>query len=256
MSEYFPEPRPSGGRVKVELHFSNYATKTDLKNATGVETSKFPKKVDLANLKSDVDKLDTDQLKNVPSNFSNLKVKVDKLDMDKLVPVPVDLSKLSDVVKNGVVIKDVYNAKIKNIEDKIPDITNLAINTTLNAKINEVKNEIPSITNLTTNTNDLNAKTNEVKNKISNITNLATTTTTTTTAFTAVENKIPNVSTLVKRTDYNTKISEIEKKINIDHDHDKYIITQEFNNLASENFTARLAQGNLTSKTDMANFVK
>ena len=46
-----------------------------------------------------------------------MKNKVDKLDVDKLVPVPVDLSKLSDVVKNDVVKKDVYNAKIKNIED-------------------------------------------------------------------------------------------------------------------------------------------
>ena len=43
-----------------------------------------------------------------------------------MVPVPVDLSKLSNVVKNDVVKKDKYNAKIKNIKDKIPDITNLA----------------------------------------------------------------------------------------------------------------------------------
>ena len=67
--------------------------------------------------------------------------KVDKLDVDKLVPVPVDLSKLSDVVINDAVKKDVYNAKIRNIEDKIPDTTNLATSTTLNAKINEVKKE-------------------------------------------------------------------------------------------------------------------
>ena len=124
------------------------------KNATGVDTSKFAKKVDLASLKSNVDNLDIDKLKNVPTNLGNMKSKVDKLDVDKLVPVPVDLSKLSDV----------YNAKIKNIEDKIPDITNLATSTTLNAKINEVKKEIPSIANLTT-----------------------------TTALTAVENKIPNL---------------------------------------------------------------
>ena len=63
-----------------------------------------------------------------------MKSKVDKLDVDKFVPVPVDLSKLSDVVKNDVVKKDVYNAKIKNIEDKIPDITNLATNTTVMVK--------------------------------------------------------------------------------------------------------------------------
>ena len=77
-----------------------------------------------------------------------MKSKVDKLDVDKLVPVPVDLSKLTNVVKNDVVKTDVYNAKIKNIEDKIPDITNLTAVAAVNAKINEVKGEIPSITNL------------------------------------------------------------------------------------------------------------
>ena len=76
-----------------------------------------------------------------------MKSEVDKLDVYKLVPAPVDLSKLSDVVKNDVVKKVVYNAKIKNIEGKILDITNVATNTTLNAKINEVNKEIPSITN-------------------------------------------------------------------------------------------------------------
>ena len=64
-----------------------------------------------------------------------MKSKGDKLDFDKLIPVAVDLSKLSNVVKNDVVKKHVYNAKIKNLEDKIPDVTNSAINTTLNAKI-------------------------------------------------------------------------------------------------------------------------
>ena len=147
MSEYFPEPKSSRGRVKVELDLSNYATKTDLKNITDVDTSKFDKKVDLANLKSNVDKLDIDKLKNLPTNLSNLKNKADKLDVDKLLPAPIHLS---DAVKNDVVKKDMHNAKIKNIEDKIPDITNLATNTTLNAKINEVKSEIPSITNLVT----------------------------------------------------------------------------------------------------------
>ena len=57
MSEYFPEPTSLGAKVKVELDLSNYVTKADLKNATGVDKSKFAKKVDLGNLKSDVDKL-------------------------------------------------------------------------------------------------------------------------------------------------------------------------------------------------------
>ena len=86
--------------------------------------------------------------------------------------------------------KDVHN----DIEDKIPDITNLATNASRNTKINKIKAVIPNIANLAT-----------------------------TTALTAVENKITIVSNLVKKkTDYNTKISEIENKTT-DHDHDKYI---------------------------------
>ena len=139
MSEYFSELKSSGGRVKVELELSNYATKADLKNAAGVDTSIFAKKVDLASWKSNVDKVDIDKLKNVSTNLNNLKSKVDKLDFEKLVSVLVVLSKLSDVVKNNVVKKDVYNAKIKNTEDKIPDITNLATATALNAKSMSLK---------------------------------------------------------------------------------------------------------------------
>ena len=126
MSEYFPKPRPFGRGVKVELDMSNYGTKADLKNATGVDTSKFVKKNDLASLKSNVDKLDRDELKILPSNLNSLESKVDILDVDKLIPVPVDLSKLSNKVKNDGTKKDVYHAQIKNSEDKIPDITNLA----------------------------------------------------------------------------------------------------------------------------------
>ena len=98
---------------------------------------------------------------------------IDKLDVDKLVPIPVYLKKLSDVVRKYVK-KDVYNGKIRNIEDQIPGSTNVATTTTVNTKINEVKNEIPSITNLAT-TAALNVKINEVKNKKPNITNLTTT---------------------------------------------------------------------------------
>ena len=95
----FSRTKISGGRSKVQLDLSNYATKSDLKNEIGVDALKFAKKVGLDNLKSDVDKLDTEELKNVPFNLSNLKSKVDKLDVDKLVPVLVDLSKVSYAVK-------------------------------------------------------------------------------------------------------------------------------------------------------------
>ena len=105
---------------------------------------------------------------------------------------------------------------------------------------------MPSIANLSTTPITLNIKINEVKNKLLNIINLATIS-----ALTAVENKIP--SNLVN--EYDTKISEIEKKIT-DHDHDKYITTPEFDKLTAENFATKLAQANLASKSGIANFVK
>ena len=75
------------------------------------------------------------------TNLSNLKSKVDKLDVDKLVPYPVGLSKLSNAVKHDAAKKDVYNAKMKDIEGKIPYITNLATNAAFNTKVNEIKNK-------------------------------------------------------------------------------------------------------------------
>ena len=98
MSQYFPKPfRSFGGNINVKVDLSNYATKTDLKNVTHVDTSSFALK----------------------TNLGNLKTEVNKLDIDKLVPVPVDLNKLSDAVKNDVVKKAVYDklvAKVNNID--------------------------------------------------------------------------------------------------------------------------------------------
>ena len=97
MSKYFPKPyEPFGGDINVKFDLSNYTTKIDIKNISHVDTSSFASKTNLANLKTEVD----------------------KLDIDKLVPVPVPLSKLSDLVKNYVVKKDAYNrlaAKVDNI---------------------------------------------------------------------------------------------------------------------------------------------
>ena len=93
---------------------SNYATKADFKNVTGVDTLKFAKKIDLASLKSNVDISDMDNLKNIPIGLISLKIKADKLDIGKLETTLADLNKLSNVVKNDVVKKTEYNAKIKN----------------------------------------------------------------------------------------------------------------------------------------------
>ena len=117
MNEYFLELNSSRANAKVELDLSNYATKANSKSATGVDTLDFAKKTDLANLESDVDKLDIDKFKNIPSGLSNLKSKVDKLDCGKLESTPVDLCKLSDVVKKEVVKETEYDEYVKKVHN-------------------------------------------------------------------------------------------------------------------------------------------
>ena len=138
MSEYFLKSfRRFGRNINFKVDLSNYTTKTDLRNVTHVDTSGFALKTNLANLKAEVD----------------------KLDVDKLAPVPLDLSKLSDVVKN-VVKKTVYETELEN---KIPDISNLATKTELTA----VENKIPNVSNLVNKT-DYNTKVTEIENKLNN----------------------------------------------------------------------------------------
>ena len=184
MSQYFPKPFNShfGDSVKVKIDLNNYATKTDIKNISHVDTLSFALK----------------------TNLSSLKTEVDKLDIDKLVPIPNDLSKLSNVVKNDIIRKTAYNklvAKVDNI-----DTSDFVLKTNYNTDKTELENKIPDISNLATKT-----------------------------ALTAIENKIPSASDLVKKEDYNTKITDIENKLN-NHNHDKYIDTLEFNALASNVF--------------------
>ena len=89
MSKYFPKPyEPFGRDINVKVDLSNYATKADIKNVSNVDTSSFALKTSLANLKTEVDKLDIDKLKSLPKKLLNLEIKVDKLDIDLLVPLP------------------------------------------------------------------------------------------------------------------------------------------------------------------------
>ena len=109
---YYPPYSNSSNNIKVKLDLVNYATKTDLKNITHADVSSFASKTNLASLKTEVDKIDTDKLKTVPA----------------------DLAKLSNVVKNDVVKKTDYNAKITSIEGQIAGVTK---NTTDN--LNDIK---------------------------------------------------------------------------------------------------------------------
>ena len=91
---YFPKPYTgSKNKIKVELNLSIYVTKSDLKKAAGAETSDFAKKVDLASLKSDVEKLNVDELVQGPSSLNSFKRKVDTLDVDEFKSIPLTLKK-------------------------------------------------------------------------------------------------------------------------------------------------------------------
>ena len=115
-------------------------------------------------------------------------------------------AKVNNIDTSDFVLKTKYQTDKTELEKKIPDVTDFVKKT----KLTELENKIPDVSSLATKT-----------------------------ALTAVENKIPDVSSLVKKTDYDTKISELEKKLT-DHNHGKYITTPEFNQLTAENFAARL----------------
>ena len=133
MSQYFPKPfRSFGGNINIKVDLSNYATKTGLKNVRYVDTSSFALKTNLASLKTEVD----------------------KLEIDKLVPVPIDLSKLSDVVRNNVVKKTVYDqlvTKVNNI-----DTSNFVLKTNYQTDKTELEKKIPDMTDFVKKQNLLN----------------------------------------------------------------------------------------------------
>ena len=199
MSQYFPKPyEPFGGDINVTVFLFNYATKDGIKNITHVDTSSFALKTNLANLKTEVD----------------------KLDIDKLPTSPVDLSKLSNVEKNDDVKKTVYDklvAKVDNI-----DTRGLVKKTDCNTKMSEIEDIIPDTSGLVKKT-DCNTKNTEIEGKTPDTSGL-----TTKAALTTVENKISSITGLVKKTNYITKVADIENIPN-NHDHDKDIATSEFN---------------------------
>ena len=155
MSQYFPKPYKSFERnINVKVYLSNYTVTTDLKNILYVDTSSFALKTNLASLKTEVD----------------------KLYIDKLVPVPVNLSKISDVVKNDVVKKNVYDrlvAKVNNIDSNA-----FVLKTKYQTDKTELEKEIPNKTNLVKQ-----IKITDLENKISVVSGFATKS-----ALNAVEN--------------------------------------------------------------------
>ena len=110
MSQYFPKPyEPFGGDI-VTVDLSNYATKDDNKNITHIDTSSFALKTNLANLKTEVDKLDVDKLTTFPADLSKLSNKV-KNDVKKTVYDKL-VAKVTNINTSGLVEKTDYNTKI------------------------------------------------------------------------------------------------------------------------------------------------
>ena len=105
MTQYYPPYRTSSNNIKVKLDLVNYATKTDLKNITHVDVSSFASKTNLAALKAEVDKIDTDKLKTTPA----------------------DLAKLINAIENDIVKMTDYNGKVTSIEAQIAGLTKNAV---------------------------------------------------------------------------------------------------------------------------------
>ena len=178
MTTYYPLYKSSSNIVKVELDLTNYATKTDLKNITHVDVSSFASKTNLAVLKTEVDKIDTDKLKTAPT----------------------DLAKLTNAIENDVVKKTDYNTKVTSIEaqiagltkntvDNLADITNLkAIDT----------NSFVLRTKLASNVTTLENKIDTVDKKIPDTSGFASKT---------------SLNNYLKTSTFNSKVTEVESKI-------------------------------------------
>ena len=183
---------------------ANYATKDDVKNITLFDTSGFASKTNLAALKTEVDKIDTDKLKTVPD----------------------ELAKLSNVVKNDVVQKTDYNTKVSNIESQIAGVNKNALDNI--ADLKELKTKTVDTSNFvtrtkfSTDTGALDDKIDKVDKKIIGISGLATKTSlssllpvsTFNSKLTELEGKVTTVdnkfSRFVKKTDYSNKITKIK----------------------------------------------
>ena len=134
--------------------------------------------------------------------MANLKTEVDRLDFDKLEPLPGDLSKLSNVVNNEILKKTKYDKFVTKVNNINISTGKFILKSDNNADETELENKIPNISNLETK-----AALTTIENKIPNVSNLATIA-----ALNTIENKIADISNLVKKSDYDTKSKDIENK--------------------------------------------
>ena len=148
MSQYFPKPyEPFGGDINVKVDLSNYATKSDLRNVTH-DASSFALK----------------------SNLASVKNEVDKQDSEKLTPVPNDLAKLSNVVKNDVVKKTVYDKFVTKVDNT--DTAGFVLKATYETDRSDLEKIISDADKKNSDTREL-AKKQTTEGKILSITGLA-----------------------------------------------------------------------------------
>ena len=136
MSQFFPKPYELfEGDINVKVYLSNYATKTDLNKATGIDTSNLALKSNLAKLKAEIDKIDVGKLKTVPVDLSKLNNVVNnkvvkKLCNDKLV------AKVNNFDTSGFILKTKYDTDKSDLEKKISDADKKIPNTSRLVKKN------------------------------------------------------------------------------------------------------------------------
>ena len=125
MSKYFSRPlRSYRENINIRVDLSNYVTKADIKNITHVDTSGFALKTNLANLKTEVDKLDTGKLKTIPADLSKLS-NVVKIEVIKKTEYNKLFNKVNNIDTSGFVLKTKYAADKLELEKKIPDTSDL-----------------------------------------------------------------------------------------------------------------------------------
>ena len=137
---------------------TNYATKTDLKNVTHVDTSRFALKTNLPSLKTEFDKLDVGKLQTVPSDLAKLSNKVAN-DLIEKTEFNTLKTKVDGIDITKCVLKTKYDTEVGNLKLKVPDISELVQTSVFNSKITEVENKI----------NNAEGKTPDIKNFASKI---------------------------------------------------------------------------------------
>ena len=147
MSKYFTKPyKPFGRNINVKVDLSNYARKADIKIISHVDTSSFALMTHLANLKTELDKLDIDKLVPVPTDFSKLS-NVVKNDVIKETEYDKLVAKVNNIDTSGFVLKTKYDTDKSELENKIPDASGLVKKTDYNTKITDLENKIPDVSN-------------------------------------------------------------------------------------------------------------